>query len=49
MKFKIHFTCYEGLGCLIIEGNTVEEIKEKADKELAELGGHDAWLEEIKE
>ena len=49
MKFKIHFTCYEGLDFMIIEGDSVEEIREKTDKELAARGGHDAWSEEIKE
>jgi hypothetical protein len=48
MKFKIHFTLNDGTeDSIVVSGDTLEEIREKAYAELDKRGGRDAWSEEL--
>ena len=48
MKFKIHYTLPDGSDdSIVISGETTDEIREKADAELAKRGGTDPWSEEL--
>jgi len=48
MTFKIHFEHSDGTeDFLILSGNTVREIQEKALAELEKRGGKNPWSEEI--
>lgn len=52
MKFRIGF-CFKGKDgeehedSIVLQGDTVEEIRVAVDKELAARGGYDPWSEEI--
>lgn len=46
MKFRIHNGEYED--DIVIEGGTIEEIKELAKRETEKRGWKDCWSEEIK-
>ena len=46
MKFRIHDGNSED--SLVIEGETIEELREKAEKETSKRGWKDCWSEEIK-
>ncbi len=49
MKFKIYGTTSDGAeDYLVIEGESVEEIREKADSETRKRNWKDCWSEEIK-
>ena len=49
MKFRIYYTTQDGtVDSIVVSGETTEEIRETADKELAKRGGQDPWSEEIK-
>jgi len=46
MKLRIHFTIGEDTeDSIIIKGNTIEEVREKADIEVAKRNGVDPWSE----
>lgn len=52
MRFRIHYTITGNNGVdyedsIIVNGDTVEEIREKADQELVRRGGFDPWSEEL--
>lgn len=51
MKFKIHYTVNGYEDCLIITGNSIEEIKVNADKELnkrnLDVNKNNVWSEQI--
>ena len=52
MKFRIHYTIKGADGSpvedsIVIEGDTVEEIRNKADAALSHRGGVDPWSEEL--
>ncbi len=48
MKFKIHFTWPNGTAdYVIIAGETIEEIRQKSQSEVASRSGTDPWSEEI--
>ncbi len=47
MKFRIHNGDYED--SIIIEGETIEEIREKAHKETSKRNWKDCWSEELTE
>ena len=48
MTFKIHFELSDGTeDSVIITGDTVDEIRTKADAELEKRGGADPWSEEL--
>lgn len=50
MKYRIHYTLVDGSeDSFVIEGNSIEEIRDKATSELLNRNGRDAWSEEIKE
>lgn len=53
MKFKIYFTVTDNEGeqhndSIIIEGDTIDEIRKQARIEVDKRGGFDAYSEEIK-
>lgn len=45
MKFRIHNGTYED--SIIVEGNTIEECRDKAHDEEAKRGWKDCWSEKI--
>lgn len=48
MIFKIHFTLSDGTeDFVVILGDTIDEIREKAQAELTKRGGQDPWSEEL--
>ena len=48
MTFKIHYTLADGTeDSIVLSGDTVEEIREQADKEVGARGGVDPWSEEL--
>ena len=48
MTFKIHFEYEDGAqDSIIIDGDTIEEIRSKADIELKRRGGLNPWSEEL--
>lgn len=48
MTFRIHFTWPDGTeDSVILSGDTVEEIREKAHAEVARRNGSNPWSEEI--
>lgn len=48
MRARIHYTLPDGSDdSLILEGDTVEEIREKADRELERRSATDPWSEEL--
>lgn len=52
MKFRIHFKVPDVDGqqaedSVVVEGDTVEQIREKADSEVLRRGGIDPWSEEL--
>ncbi len=48
MKFRIHYTLKDGSeDSIVVEGESHEEIREKADIMLEERGGKDPWSEEL--
>ena len=50
MRFKIHFEWPDGTeDCVGVEGDTIEQVRERAVAEVAKRGGLDPWSEEIKE
>lgn len=48
MKFEIHFTVNDYEDCVVVEGDTIEEIGARAKAEVAKRGGTDPWSKEIK-
>lgn len=47
-RCKIHFVLSDGTeDCIVVSGDTDEEIREKAEAELTKRGGRDAWSEEL--
>jgi hypothetical protein len=50
MKFRIHFTLKDGTeDSVVVSGDTIEEIREKAEKEVSSRGGLDPWSESLVE
>lgn len=48
MKFRIHGTWSNGEeDATIIEGDTIEEIKEKAEEFTGKRGWQDCWSEQV--
>ena len=47
MTFRIHFNIGEYEDSLVISADTTDEIREKAEEELAKRGGTDPWSEEL--
>lgn len=48
LTFKIHFEHRDGTeDFVVLSGDTVDEIREKAEAELAKRGGKNPWSEEI--
>ena len=48
MTFRIHFTLADGSeDSILISGDTVEEIREKAEAAVLARGGRDPWSEEV--
>ena len=48
MRYEIHFTTKDGRGdYVVVEGDTVEEIREKAEAEVSKRDGRDPWSKEI--
>lgn len=47
MKFIIHFTVGTEEDSIVIEGASLESIREQAQSALAQRGGIDPWSEEI--
>ena len=48
MTFRIHFEHSDGSEDHIdIQGSTIEEIREKAEYEIAKRGGLNPWSEEL--
>ncbi|KKN00949.1 hypothetical protein LCGC14_1132790 [marine sediment metagenome] len=46
MKFRIHNGEYED--SLVIEGDTIKAVRDKANRETEKRGWKDCWSEEIK-
>jgi hypothetical protein len=50
MKFKIYGEWANGEeDCLTIEGDTIEEIREKAEEETSRRGWQNCWSEQVEE
>ncbi len=48
MTFKIHFEHADGTeDSVIVEGETIEEIREEAEKQIAARNGQNPWSEEL--
>ena len=47
MTFRIHFNIGEYEDSFVISADTTDEIREKAEEELAKRGGTDPWSEEL--
>lgn len=48
MKFRIYYTLPDGVeDYVVVAGETLEEIKEKADAEVAKRGGTNPWSEDV--
>ena len=43
MRFSIHYTVGEEEDTIVVEGRTVEECREAADKAVTARGGTNAW------
>lgn len=47
MKARIHYTINGEEGSIVLEGDTVEDIREQAEREIARRGATDPWSEEL--
>lgn len=48
MMFRIHFTLADGSeDSIVISGETVGDVREKANREVEKRGGSDPWSEEL--
>lgn len=48
LRFRIHFTDINGAeDSVVIEGDTIEEVRELALAEVAKRDGQDFWSQEI--
>ena len=48
MKFEIHFTLPDGSeDMIIVEGDSIEEIRKSAHAKVDLRGGHDLWSEKV--
>lgn len=48
MKFRIYFEHADGTqDFFIVEGNTVEEIRRKAEQGVTQRNGNNPWSEEV--
>lgn len=47
MRFKIHFTVNGVEDDVIVYGDTLEEIRDRANREVESRGGTDPWSEEL--
>ena len=47
MRYRIHFSVGDTLDHVDVEGDTVEQIREKADAEIAKRGGIHPWSQEL--
>ena len=48
MKFRIHFEHQDGTeDSIIVEGETIEELREQAGAELTKRNGENPWSEEV--
>lgn len=48
MRFRIHFEWPDGTeDSLIITGDSIEDVRQKADAELLKRGGKNPWSEEL--
>ena len=48
MKFKLNYTLHDGTpDHVIVEGESVAEIRRKAQEHLDRVGGSDPWTEAI--
>lgn len=47
MMFRIHFTANGVDDSVVVEGDTVEEIRVRAEAEVARRNGVDPWSEEL--
>lgn len=48
MRYRIHFSVGDTMDHVDVEGDTTDEIREKADVEIAKRGGLHPWSEELK-
>lgn len=48
MRFRIHYEVGGAEDSIVIDGETIEEIRIKAGHELHKRGGINPWAEEIK-
>lgn len=49
LKYRIHFTLGNGVeDSIVIYGETLEEIRDKANEQLSMRSAQDAWCEELK-
>lgn len=50
MIFRIHFTLPNGSqDSVVIEGDDIDELRERAEAEVAKRGATDPWSEELEE
>lgn len=47
MIFRINFTVGDTSDSFVVEGDSIDEIREKANTELEKRGGSDPWSEEL--
>jgi len=48
MRFRIHYTLSDGSeDSIVLEGNSIAEIRKQADEELARRNAIDPWSEEL--
>lgn len=48
MRFRINFTWPNGINdSFVIEGDTIEEIRQQAAAEVEQRGATDAWSEQL--
>ena len=52
MIFRIHYDLLDKAGAtqsdsIVLEGDTIEEVRDKANAELKKRGGTDPWSEEL--
>jgi len=46
MRYKIHYTLADGSeDSIIVEGDTIEEVRDRANAEVSARGGRDPWSE----
>jgi acyl-coenzyme A thioesterase PaaI-like protein len=49
LRFRIHFTVRSGEeDSIVVEGRTLDDIREQAVMEVAKRGGKDAWSEGLR-